>query len=246
MVAFLHTQYNCRITRPSSLSEIRFQACVALFLLVGTLPALGQDEVEIQDEISYPFLERLIATARANYPTKKVYDAQIEVAEKGVKQTRLSYFDIFSFSYLLSPFGSAQTINPNQLSGYQVGFFVNIGGILQKPTQVRRANDELRVAELQKDAYLLNLEAEVKQRYFEYAKTKALFRVVAKTLLDAQSLAEDAKYRFERGEIAFEIYNRALLEKSNRQQSKVGMAADILIAKSKLEELLGKRLEDIR
>lgn len=215
-------------------------------MLMAHLPVWGQDDIDIQEEISYPFLERLVATARANYPTKKVYDTRVEIAEKSVKQARLSYFDIFSFSYLLSPFGGSQAINPNQLSGYQLGFFVNIGSILQKPTQVRKANDELRVAGFEKDAYLLNLEAEVKQRYFEYAKTKAMYRVVAKSMLDAQSLVEDAKYRFERGEITFDTYNRALLDKSIQQQSKIGMAGDVLIAKSKLEALVGKKLEDIR
>lgn len=219
---------------------------MALFLLSISLPTQGQDEIDIQEEISYPFLERLVATTRANYPTKKLYDTRMEIAEKSVKQARLSYFDIFSFSYLLSPFGASQAINPNQLSGYQVGFFVNIGSILQKPTQVRKANDELRVAGLEKEAYLLTLEAEVKQRYFEYAKAKAMYRIIAKSLLDAQSLVDDAKYRFERGEIAFDAYTRALSDKSIRLQSKVSMAGDVLIAKSKLEALTGKKLEDIR
>lgn len=222
-------------------------AFMAPFLLFLNHSALGQEEIEIQDEISYPLLERLLITARTNYPTKKVYDTRIEIAEKAIKQSRLSYFDIFSFSYILSPPGSAQaTLNPNQLTGYQVGFFANIGTLLQKPSQVQRARNELKIAELDQDAYLLNLDAQVKQRYFEYVKAKAIYRIIAKSALDAQTLAEDAKYRYERGEITFDVYNRALLEGSTRQQSKVGMAGDILIAKSKLEELLGKRLEDIR
>lgn len=220
--------------------------CMALFLLITSMPVLGQDEIDIQEEISYPFLERLVVTARANFPTKKVFDTRMEIAEKSVKQARLSYFDIFSFSYLLSPFGAAQAINPNQLSGYQVGFFVNIGSILQKPTQVKKANDELRVAGFEKEAYLLTLEAQVKQRYFEYAKAKAMYRIVAKSMLDAQSMVEDAKYRFERGEITFDTYNRALLDKAIRLQSKVGMAGDVLIAKSNLEAMVGKKLEDVR
>ncbi|GHB61411.1 TolC family protein [Persicitalea jodogahamensis] len=219
---------------------------MALLLLLNNLPAAGQDEIDIQDEISYPLLERLIVIAKANYPTKKAFDTKVEIAEKGMKQARLSYFDIFSFSYLLTPFGSSQAINPNQLSGYQFGFFVNIGSLLQKPTQVKQANDLLQVADFEKNAYLLSLEAEVRQRYFEYAKTKALYRAVSKSFLDTQSLAEDTKYRYERGEITFDLYNRALLERATQQQSKITMAANILIAKSRLEELLGKKLEEIR
>ncbi len=219
---------------------------MALFLLLANLPVLAQDEVNLQEEISYQFLDRLLATARANYPTRKAFDTRIDIAESTVKQARLSYFDIFSFSYLLTPTGGSQAINPNQLSGYQFGFFVNIGSILAKPTQVKRAREELRVAEFDKDAYLLRLDAEVKQRYFEYARAKALYRVAANSLLDAQTLAEDAKYRYERGETTFETYNRSLLDMSIRQQSKISSEVEILVAKSKLEEYLGKRLEDIR
>ncbi|WP_373514954.1 TolC family protein [Persicitalea sp.] len=228
------------------MQKIAFYTFMALFLLVIDSPVFSQDEIELQDEISYPLLERLLTTARANYPTLKTYDARIGIAEKGVKQTRLSYFDIFSFSYLFSPFGGQAAINPNQLNGYQFGFFANIGSLLQKPTQVRQARDQLRVVELERDAYLLNLDAEVRQRYFQYVKAKASYRIIAKSVLDAQSLVEDAKYRFERGEIPFETYSRTLSERSIRQQGKVAMEGDILIAKSRLEELLGKRLEDIR
>ncbi len=219
---------------------------VFLFIFLIHLPVQAQQEISIYDEISYPYLEKLIQTARKNYPRIRAYNSRIDAAEKNIKKTRLSYFDIFSFSYLLSPFNGVAAVSPNLLNGYQFGFFANIGSLIQKPTQIKQARDELDVIEHEKDMYLLNLEADVKRRYFEYVKTKAIFRVVSKSVLDSQALIDDMRYKFEKGEIAFESYNQALLDLANRQQTKINFAGDVLIAKSSLEELVGKKLEDIQ
>lgn len=220
--------------------------CIGWASLVGPTPALGQDAVDIQDEVSYEYLEKLIAVARANYPRGAAYQSRVELAEKGIKKARLSYFDIVSFSYLLSPFNRTPALNPNMLTGYQFGFFANVGSLLQKPTVIRQARDELKIIEKEKEVYELSLEADVKRRYFEYIKVRALYRVVALSVLDSQSMVEDIKYRFERGEVTFETYNQALLDKINRLQTKVSYAGDVLIAKSSLEELLGKKLEAVQ
>lgn len=169
-----------------------------LFLSTGLLPVLGQNEISIEDDLSYPFLEKLIATARSNYPRGQAYESRVELAEKGIKKARLSYFDIFSFSYLFSPFNRTPALNPNMLTGYQFGFFANVGSLLQKPTQIRQARDELEIIEKEKEVYELGLDADVKRRYFTYVKAKTLYRVLTQSVLDADAMVEDIKYRFEK------------------------------------------------
>lgn len=233
--------------RPSPQPRSRFATLLTLLvLLTGYLPTLGQDAITLEDELSFELLDKLIATARTHYPRGRAYESRVEIAEKGVKKARLSYFDILSFSYLFSPSNQAAALNPNLLTGYQFGFFANVGSLLQKPTVIRQARDELKVIQREKEVYELTLEADVKRRYFEYVKAKALYRVVAQSVLDAQGVAEDVKYRFEKGEVTFETYNQALLDKTNRLQTKISYAGDVLIAKSSLEELLGKKLEEIQ
>lgn len=220
---------------------------MGLVLLIAIPPARAQQEMSIQDEISYPLLEKLIATAYDNYPRMKVFDTRVDIAAKEVKRTQLSYLDVLTFSYFLSPFkGGTAALNPNRLNGYQFGIFANVGTIFQKPTQIRQSRDQLRVAELQKAEYLLNLEAEVKRRYFDYAKAKVLLRAASNAVLDSKITIEDLKYRFEKGEIPFESYNRAAMDMSLQLQARIGFEGDALIAKSTLEELLGKKLEEIQ
>jgi hypothetical protein len=58
------------------------------------------------------------------------------------------------------------------LSGYQLGFFVNIGAILQKPSLIKQAKGELAIAQFDKESFDLNMEAEIKKRYFTYIQKK--------------------------------------------------------------------------
>ena len=223
---------------------MRYFCFLTFFFLIALVPARAQNS--LADEISYPYLEKLVEIAKKNYPKLKLFQARVDAGGYNAKRQKLSYFEILSFSYLYSPDRLASTINPNFLNGYQFGFFVNIGSLLQKPALIKQAKSELRAVEFDRDTYLLNLEADVKQRYFAYAQYKVLLRLKADALQDVESLAEELKFKYEKGETSLKEYSQALVVISDRQQAKISAEADVLIAKSALEELLGQKLEDIK
>ncbi|WP_051663965.1 TolC family protein [Dyadobacter crusticola] len=218
--------------------------CYLIIFLISLAPAKAQNA--LSDEISFSYLEKLVEIAKKNYPKLKLYQSRVDAGTYNAKKMKLSYFEILSFSYLYSPDRLASTINPNFLNGYQFGFFVNIGSLLQKPSLIRQAKSELKAVEHDRDTYLLNLEADVKQRYFAYAQYKVLLRIKSDALHDVEALAEELKYKYEKGETTLEEYSKALVVISDRQQAKVSAEADVLISKSALEELLGQKLEDIK
>ncbi|WP_345031152.1 TolC family protein [Ravibacter arvi] len=220
-----------------------------LFLFCCLMQAVisgAQTGISVRDELSEEYLQRLIETARTNYPKLKVLDSRIEGAGYAVKKARLSYFDIFSFSYLFMPGWQQATVNPLMQTSYQFGFFANVGSLIQKPAQVRQARSEQNAIGHEKAAFELNLEAEVRQRYYTYIQKKTLLRVVAESLLDLESIRKSVRYKFEKGEETLENYNKALLACSNQMQAKVTIEGEILIAKSALEELLGQKMEGIK
>jgi outer membrane protein TolC len=132
------------------------------------------------------------------------------------------------------------------LSGYQLGFFVNIGAILQKPTMIKQAKGELAIAQFDKESFDLNMEAEVKKRYFTYIQKRAVFRVRSTAVLDIESMVSNIKHRFEMGQESIEKYNQMLVMQTDHSQNLLNAESDVLIAKSSLEELLGQKLEDIK
>ena len=221
-----------------------FLFLILMFFVLGN----SQAQKSLVQEISVPYLKKLIETAQQNYPKMKMYDSRLDIANYGIKKAKLSYFDLLSFSYLFSP-GKTQTanvVNPAALTGYQFGLFLNIGSILQKPAMIKQARSELKVVEYDKESYNLNLAADVKQRYYTYIQHIMILRLKTESLLDTESLLKEVKYKYEKGESNLQNYTNALIAVASQQQNIISAETDVLISKSNLEELLGQTLEDIK
>lgn len=223
-------------------STLRHVLVLILFLAVHN--AYAQQESMIPD-VSEAYLDKLVATAKANYPKVKAYAAREKSAMINVNRARMAWFDIFTFSYLYSPNNSTTIINPTLLNGYQLGLYLNVGSILAKKPSINIAKQEYNIAALERDEYDLNIKALVQQRYYKYIQEKAILRLRSQATLDAENGVKDQKYRYEKGETTMNEYNQALINYSTNAQSKVESEGAVLTAKSSLEELLGTRLEDI-
>ncbi len=111
---------------------IRFKyAIIFIFILVAE--ASTAQESMMQD-VSYPFLEKLVTAAKTNYPKNKTFDHKLTMAALDIRKANLDWLNIISFIYLYSPSGTANTgiSNPSVLSGFQAGFSISIGGVQQK------------------------------------------------------------------------------------------------------------------
>ncbi len=206
----------------------------------------AQAQTTLRDEISYEFLDKLIVYAKANYPKVKMFDSRIKHGEYSVKRAKISYFDIVSFSYLLNPSQVAAAINPNVFNSYQFGFFLNIGSILQKPTQIKQAKLELETLNYDKEAYIKNLEMEVKSRYFTYVQSVVLYKIKQNGLLDSEGALEDVRHKFERGEVELSTYNEAANAFSDLLQVNITAETTVFIAKASLEELVGQNIDNLK
>jgi outer membrane protein TolC len=155
------------------------------------------------------------------------------------------YFEILSFSYLFNPTETQAALNPSFLTGYQFGLFMNIGAILQKPSLIKQAKSGLKVAHYEHDAYDLNLEAEVKRRYYTYVRQKVLFRLKSEALLDIESMLKEVRYKYENGTDILENYNKILIMYYDNTAGKLAVESEVYIAQSNLEEILGQKLSTI-
>ncbi len=239
----------------SLLPKLVLLGCI---LGAGTLSVQAQEGTQsMLQDVSYPYLEKLIEVARTNYPRSKAYKERIGIADIGIRRAKVAYFDALSVSYLYSPANTTTyitnpvspvptVVNPNWLNNYQIGLLLNVGSILQKTPLLKQARGEKRVAEYEQQAFELNLEADVKQRYFAYIQRLAILRVKHELQLDIESMLKDIKYKFEKGEQTLENYNNVLVMYSDNNQQKIIAESEVLISKSKLEELVGEKLENIK
>jgi outer membrane protein TolC len=217
---------------------------ILIVFLLSVNFARGQESM--MGDISYPFLEKLIAAAKQNYPKFKVYEKKVGEAKINIQKAKLAWFNTLNLTYLYSPTNSVTLVNPTYSGGFQFGIFFNIGTLFTNGPNVKVAKEDLKIARLDQDEYNLNLEAIVKERYFLYVQQLSLLNWRIKDMENTESTAKDIKYKFEKGEETFENYNKARAFYSNVVQSKIQAEGTYLVAKSSLEEIIGVPLESIK
>lgn len=197
-------------------------------------------------DISYLFLEKLIATANENYPIIRQNKIKEEIAALQVTHQKLDWLTPFNVSYVSTPNNTINFIDPSYFSGYQFGININIGGILQKPNNVKTVKKNLEFSKELTAQFDNNLVLEVKKRYFTYIQQLNNVKLYSKSLQDSEGLLKDLKARYERGEVTFQNYSEGLISYSTISQSKIESEAGLLIAKASIEELTVTKLEDIK
>lgn len=229
----------------------RYTVFIILFLI--TIAAQAQDSM-ISD-ISYPYLEKLITSAKNNYPRVKALKDRIDLAKIGVSKAGLSWFDFFTFSYIYQPNNTlnytvpsttSTTTNRFLFNGIQLGLSLNLGSLLLKPSNIKTAKTEVNIAGEEQNEYLITLTTDVKRRYFTYLLQQNLVKIQTQAYQDMQTSVKQTSYKFQKGEVPFETYNASLLSASTRAEQKLQAETNFFIAKSELEALIGAKLEDIK
>ena len=217
---------------------------IALCLVVF-IPRVKAQQSMIQD-VNYLYLEKLLATARENYPIVKQYQIQKDIDKLNINAQRLNWFSPFNFSYLSSPNNTINFINPQFFTGYQFGININVADILQKPNKINVAKQQLLLTQANESQYAQTLEIEVKKRYFLYIQQLNTVKLFSKSVQDAEGLLNDLRVRYQRGEIEFRVYSEALVNFSSISKQKLEAEATYLTAKASIEELTITKLEDIK
>ncbi|MGY4384247.1 outer membrane protein TolC [Pedobacter sp. UYP24] len=217
--------------------------CVNGYFLMAQQPA-------ILPEISYLFMEKLIATAKENYPRVKSLNSQVEAAKNDLSIAKTSWLEPFSFQYVVR---SNQTntnlvtvTTQDVLTGYQFGVSFNPASLFSKPATVKKAKKQVEVAIYSKEEYDLSLEAEVKTRYFAYLQSQKSLRPLTDALLDAENNLKVIKLAFQKAEVKLADYNAASISYNQTFASKLQAETTYLTAKAALEELTVKKLEEIK
>lgn len=227
-------------------SNVTCAKSLLLILFLGIYIAKGIAQESIIQDVSPAYIARLISLAKENYPKVKAFDQRVDKAALMLKKDKMAWFDVFNFFYLYSPNNSTTLVNPNLLNGYQLGFNINLGAILQKKPQINMSKKDLEVAKLEKAEYELLLTTEVKSRYYTFLQQQQLLKMRRQVMLDAEAVLKQTKYRFEKGEETFENYNRSLMLMAENRQKITEAEAALMTAKSRLEELIGVTLESVQ
>src|SRR4051812_44999947 len=115
--------------------------CAILLLLVFMFTHFQVQQAVAQEsilsDVSYLYLEKLVATAKENYPRVKSLNSQVAIAKSNVSAAKISWLDPFSFQYVArSNESNTNVVNittADVLTGYQFGVSFNPGSLFSKP-----------------------------------------------------------------------------------------------------------------
>ncbi|NCX95604.1 MAG: hypothetical protein EBX41_04190 [Chitinophagia bacterium] len=228
-------------------------------ILIGIflLSAHGlQAQQTMMTEVSIPYMEKLVAYAKANYPRVQALEHKLKATKYAYSRSKLAWAEVIGFNYLYSPsntvtIDSASTktyalVSSRTLTGYQLGINANLGSLLGKMGTTKILKEEMYIAELDIDEYFIKLESEVKQRYYNYVVRTVILSHKSKAEIEAESLSKQIKYKFEKGEETLENYSKVMTNYYAAVQTKLEAEGDVMRAKCALEEVIGVKLEQIK
>jgi outer membrane protein TolC len=221
------------------------QITLSVLLLVSVK---SHAQESILKEINYSDLQKYIDLARVNFPQMKIAEAKKEFVKTGIPIAQAAYFDIFNASYFYRPENKSvlDPVNPYNFNGFQFGVSVNVGNLLQKPFEVKRAKADYKVAVLEAQQNDKAVEMEVKRRYYDYIRQISQLKIATKSAQDNRGVSESLRNKFEKGEITLDAYNQSRLNQSTSESEKVEVEINYLKAKDLLEEIIGVKLSDIK
>ncbi len=222
---------------------------ILLFILFLQKNGIAQ-QVSIVPDLSDVYVDKLVNVAKNFYPRVKSGQNHINVATDILRKNRAAFWEIITASYVYQPNQNAQ-VNPvspqtSYFKGYQAGVFLNMGTLLERPFSVKQSKEELQIAVNDRDEYLITLATEVKKRYYTFLQRQAEVKIQIKTLQDNDAVLKDIRYKFEKGEETFAVYNQAQISNSSQMMSKVAAEAALFAARADVEELLGTKIENIK
>lgn len=201
-------------------------------------------------EVSYLYLEKLVATAKANYPKVKIFSSQINMAKTDLSAAKISWLDPFTLQYVArSNEANTSAVNVTTadiLTGYQFGISFNPGVLFAKPGNIRKAKEQIKIAHANEEEYFIQLETQVKSRYIVFLQFQKSLVPVNNAYLDAENNFKAIKIKYQRGEATFLEFNSASISLNQALQNKLQTESSYLSAKFSLEELTVKRLEEIK
>lgn len=219
---------------------------ILLLLLAINVQIKAQDDIASQ--INPPLLQKYVDLAKEYYPKRKMYKASELSAKAKIGVAKASYLESLNASYFYRPNNGTilDATNPYSINGFQFGVNLNLGIFFRTPSLVRQAREEYNSAAYLTKEYDILLETEVKQRYFEYLQGLIDLKVKNQAYIDNKAASDGLRYKFEKGEVSLDVYTKAKSLTSTASSEKLTSELNMLRAKSSLEALIGKKLEEVK
>jgi outer membrane protein TolC len=222
--------------------KTNLKTCSVILLLLFSVSFVQSATAQVQSQQEQEFIERLKELAWENYAMFEWHDLEYQRFGVIIRQRRLELFEAFTLNYNFFGIDSQNNFSP--VVG--LGFSVNLGRFFYTGARIRDARILRQQARAQKMVDRTQIAMEVIERYAFYKRSLELTELQAEALENNRQTMRMMQRQFEEGEVPLIEYQRAVDAFVEDSRMYITNKNDLLKGKLELEQLVGKRLEEIR
>lgn len=194
--------------------------------------------------------EKLVRLAWQNYPENRIIEHSQNISEENLHQARWAWLDEIRVQgnlneFSISPPAGAED-RANFFPRYNVGVTFTPGLIVRIPSNVRKAKEDLKIAEEQINSQKLMVRTLVLSRYQNLLLYKKLLEIDMGTAEKSNSAYAFIEGQFKRGEVSLDEYNAATEDNNAKRRARLSAEAAYLKAKYELEQVIGVPFETVK
>ncbi|MFK8055502.1 MAG: TolC family protein [Saprospiraceae bacterium] len=229
-----------------------------LLLTVSTFiaaSAFAQSTIDYDDIVApadaspKTFEDYIVQRAWFNNASTQILDANVEIANLDKTAAKRSWIDQINANVNLNSQRQEVGFLNNQYlaPGFNYGLGINAGGLINNKLRIRRADQDIKIAEAEQNQEKLQFRAMVLDRLEQFDNARELLTIRRNAEIDAetnytlvQSLYDQGKAQFEDLAQASEVYFRSVeatsVAKSRVSRTRLRVEEAVGVPYSKLEE----------
>ena len=223
--------------------------CFLLFACAATAQQTNYENiVQPLDTKARDFSEYLVQLAWQNNPASAIALEDVKNARDKAGNIRKEWMrDVqASFNFNEANLRAVDTFGNVFFPRYNIGLTLNLFNILSQKDKNRIGRRDIEIAEQKVNAQMLAVRAETLTRYTHFR--------LAKDILKTRTLVEQETYNnfvliqqlYKTDEKTFEDYSTASSAYYQAQEARIRAAADLQVAKLRLEEIIGLKWEQVQ
>ncbi len=225
--------------------------CTLLLTTLSAQQTLDFDKVVVPEgSRARTFEDYLVQLAWMNNPANKAFDEEIKIATEEVSITKWKWTDdldaVFNYneSHFIQDFYKNRqpedvttlfTVFPR----FNFGARISLGTLINNPKERRKAEYEVKIAELERDQEKLAIRAKTLERYQSYLLANEILLTRKQAEEDSYQTYLLIKEKFRRGDSELDDHNSASTSYFNAKEKFISAKSDVKVAIIQIEEMIG-------
>ena len=231
-----------KTSKSTLINSLFLFVCMATFQLLNAQATTGTTK----KDTSLTAIEARLVELALNGPTLKEAVHRNKINEYMVKAAKNTWVNMFTISvnYNDQSFAKNTGTNTYVYPKYYFGFTLPLGTLLSK-TQVRAAEEQVKISISNEEQLKRNIRAEVLGKYKQYRAVGQLITIQRELMDDVQAALITSEENFRKGTITIEAYNAAQRNKNEESSRLINLQLEQDLVKIELERMIGQSLESV-